>query len=171
MPSYKCSICGKVHDAWPMDISYSKPADYYKVPLGEREARIKFTTDLCSIDNTDFYIRGILALPVMGCSDEFRWGLWARVEEHHFKRYVELWNGNIPEGEPAFVGYLSGRIKYYADSDMLEVMVHLQSGNQRPRFEVVADRHPLGIDQRNGISIEQAHSFVEPLLKFSESQS
>jgi hypothetical protein len=164
MPSYKCSVCGKVHDEQPFDITYHKPADYFKVPPDERKTRVMLTADLCSIDNIEFYIRGILPLPIKGSSEEFRWGVWARVQECDFKRYIELWDGHVQEDEPAFVGYLSGGIKAYPNSDMLEVRVHLQPGDQRPRFEVVSSQHPLGIDQHNGITMEQAHSFVEPLL-------
>jgi hypothetical protein len=169
MPSYKCSICGKIHDEQPMDIGYQKPADYFKIPPDGREKRIKLSSDLCSIDDSEFYIRGILALPIKDSTKEFRWGVWIRVQESDFKRHIELWDGNIPPDEPALVGYLSGGAKDYEDSDTLEVKVHLQPGNQRPRFEVVSDQHPLGIDQRNGITMAKAHSFAEPLLELTES--
>jgi len=40
------------------------------------------------------------------------------------------------------------------------VMVKLHSGDQRPLFTVVSEQHPLGVDQRVGITEEKAHSFV-----------
>ncbi len=91
---YKCSICGKEHNALPLDMAYHRPADYFKVPRAECADRIWFDAetnpDLCVIDNFRFYIRGVLAVPIQNVADEFRWGTWAEVEEQNFNRYLEL---------------------------------------------------------------------------------
>ncbi len=163
--SYKCNICGKFHDNLPMDISYKNPADYFKVSPNERAKRIQNTEDVCVIDNNEFYIRGVLPLPVIDSNDEFRWGVWARIEEQDFMIYLKYWDGNIPENLPALSGRLSGEIKDYPESDMLPVEIYLQSKNQRPIFKVLSAKTPLGIDQEKGITLEKVHSFVEPLLK------
>ncbi len=97
-------------------------------------------------------------------TDEFRWGIWARVEGGDFARYVELYDVEAVDGEPPFRGWLSGGIKSYPGSDMLEVTVHHRSEAQRPLF-VVADReHPLGRDQAEGISMERVHGFIEDAM-------
>lgn len=45
----------------------------------------------------------------------------------------------------------------------LQVAIHPQP-SMRPRFYVVSDQHPLGVDQRTGITLEQAHEFAAPYL-------
>ena len=148
-----------------MDISYKNPADYFKIPPNERAKRVQITEDVCVIDNNEFYIRGVLPLPIIDSNDDFRWGVWARIEKQDFMIYLKYWDGNIPEKLPALSGHLSGEIKDYPESDMLPVEIYLQSKNQRPIFKVLSAKTPLGIDQEKGITLEKVHSFVEPLLK------
>jgi hypothetical protein len=101
---------------------------------------------------------------VKDSTEEFRWGTWARVEAGDFARYVELYDVEAVDGEPPFRGRLSGGIKSYPGSDMLEVTVQLRSDGQRPLF-VVADReHPLGRDQAEGISMERVHGILEEAM-------
>jgi hypothetical protein len=161
--SYKCGICGKTHGGLPMDMAYKNPADYFKIPPNERGERIKNNDDVCVIDDSEFYIRGVLPIPVIDFDNDFQWGTWARVEESDFKTYLKYWDGNIPENLPALIGYLSGGLKDYPESDMISVEIYLQSGNQRPIFKVLSSENPLGIDQQKGITMEKVHSFVEPL--------
>ncbi len=163
--SYKCGICGKAHSNLPMDMSYENPAGYFKIPQNERAKRIHKSSDICVIDNKEFYIRGVLPLPVIDSGNEFRWGVWAKVNEPDFKIYIKYWDIDIPENVQPLRGYLSGGLKYYPESDMLPVEIRLQARNQRPIFRVLSDKTPLGIDQQKGIAMEKVHSFVEPLLK------
>ena len=168
MGAFRCETCGTVHDELLMDISYQRPADYFKVPEAERNERLWMdadsNADLCIIDREEFYIRGILALPIRDSEKEFRWGAWARVDKPDFDRYIELWEVDDVGGEPSFGGLLSGGIQAYDGSDMLEVTARLQQNRQRPRFFVVSEDHPLGIAQRAGITMSDVHSFID-LLK------
>ena len=85
------------------------------------------------------------------------------VDRQHFERYLELWNvDHIPD--PPFPGRLSGGIRAYPDSDLLEVQVELQPGNKRPRLRVVSAEHALGQDQRAGILLAQVHTFIEAFM-------
>jgi hypothetical protein len=165
MAAYRCGTCGMQHDELLMDMSYQRPADYFKIPEDERIKRIwmnaEANTDVCVIDNNEFYVRGILALPLRDSQKEFRWGVWARIEVQDFKHYLELWETDDVAGEPPFRGLLSGGVRDYAGSDTLEVTVHLQQNGQRPRFFVVSEEHPLGIAQRVGITMDEVHAFVE----------
>jgi hypothetical protein len=79
MGTYRCGTCGKEHDELPMDLSYQRPADYFKIPEDERTKRVWMNADsnadLCLIDNKEFYLRGVLALPVPETRAEFRFGV------------------------------------------------------------------------------------------------
>jgi hypothetical protein len=163
---FKCSICGKEHDELPRDMAHHRPGGYFEVPRDERDKRVWFDAeenpDLCVIDGSKFYLRGLLAVPIQNEADEFRWGTWAQIEENSFRRYYELWNETDVSNEPTFHGYLSGGVRDFDDSDGLEVVVELQSNNQRPRFMIVSETHPLAIAQRNGVTLEDVHTFVSP---------
>jgi len=165
VPKFKCAFCGREHDKLLRDLAYLHPADIFEIPEHERSQRIKMNDDLCEIDDSDFYVRGVLSLPIRDSTEEFRWGVWAKINKVDFDRYIELWDSDLAAAEPAFIGLLSGGIAIYPDSDGLEVQVRLQTGNQRPRFYVVSEDHPLGIDQRKGITEEKAHEFVMPFVK------
>ncbi len=164
--AYICSVCGKVHDALPHDIAHQLPGGYFEVPPGEREKRVWFDAevypDLCVIDGSKFYLRGVLAVPIQGEADKIRWGTWAQVEEKHLRRYYELWNEIDVLGEPTFRGNLSGGVRDFDDSDGLELIITFQLNNQRPRLTVVSETHPLATAQRNGVTLEDVHTFVLP---------
>jgi hypothetical protein len=163
MKKFRCETCGKEHGPLPMDLGFDYPADFFRIPAPERERRIDYNGDLCSIDKKEHYARGILALPIRGSDQEFRWGVWARIERASLKRYRELWESDDAANEPAFPGVLSGGVPVYPRTDGLVVAVQLMV-RKRPRFFVVDRDHPLGIAQREGISWEEVHGFVEQLL-------
>jgi hypothetical protein len=163
--SFICAICGREHESVPRDMAYRRPAHVFDVPEAEWPQRVYCTDDLCVVDGQHFLIRGILALPIAGTDEEFRWGPWAQVEQADFKRYYELWDDATEETLPPFPGWLSGNLRAYPDSDQLEVRVYVQAPGQRPRFRVVSAAHPLGIDQRVGISEARAHEFVADLIR------
>lgn len=164
MVKFRCETCGKEHDTLPLDLAYEYPADFFRIPARERERRIVSNGDLCSIDKKEHYARGILALPIKGGDEEFRWGIWARIKAKDLKRYLDLWNSDVAAEEPRFPGQLSGGIQAYPDTDGLAVEVQLLV-RKRPRFFVVNPEHPLGIAQREGVSWEDVHRFVGLVLK------
>jgi hypothetical protein len=163
MAKFRCETCGKEHGTLPLDLSFDHPADFFRIPAPERERRIVHNGDLCSIDKKEHYARGILALPIRGGDQEFRWGVWARIEKATLKRYLELWGSDDAANEPLFPGVLSGGIPVYPKSDELDVEVQLLV-RKRPRFFVVDSAHPLGIAQREGVSWDDVHGFVDQLL-------
>ncbi len=163
--TFKCGTCGKFHIGLPMDMEFKKPGRYFEIPAKERNSRIYVSTDVCVVDDNEFYIRGVLPIPVANSIDKFRWGLWAKVEKNDFDIYAEYWDGNLTENLPALHGLLSGSMKHYPDSDMTPVEIYLQTGDQRPIFKVISDESSLGSDQKKGITIEKVHSFVELLLR------
>jgi hypothetical protein len=163
MAKFKCEVCGKEHDTLPLDLGFDHPADFFRIPAGERERRIVYNEDLCSIDRKEHYARGILALPIRDSDLEFRWGMWARIDQAGLQRYLDLWDSDEAAAEPAFPGVLSGGVPVYANTDGLAVAVQLLV-RKRPRFFVVDRDHPLGIAQQQGVSWKEVHGFLEKLL-------
>jgi hypothetical protein len=164
MPGFQCGVCGRAHDHLPRDIAFRRPDAYFDVPEAERERRIQIDDDLCIIDESDFFIRGILYLPFKDGTGQFGWGVWARVSDYDFRSYLAAWTSDTENLVLPFPGQLASALDPYPGSSGLDLSVALQSGGQRPVFTVVSADHPLGVDQRQGISEEQTHSFVAPFV-------
>lgn len=142
-----------------MALAYRRPAHFLAVPPAERASRAQDSDDLCVIDDREFLIRGVLELPIKGGDDHFDWGPWALVEEKDFVRYLEAWQANTEPEVPPFTGWLSGGLRAYPDSDGLAVSIHLRGEGKRPLFRVLAQEHPIAVDQREGITMADVHRF------------
>ena len=127
-------------------------------------ARVHINDDLCSIDEQQFFIRGVLEVPIQGLKTTFQWGLWALVDHQDFRRYLDLWDADIDEHEPPFQGWLSGSPPEYPDAEMAELTVHLRS-RIRPSFKIVSPQQQLGIDQREGITLAKVHQLIADKVK------
>jgi hypothetical protein len=162
MPGFQCGTCGRLHDHLPRDIGYRRPDAYLAIPEEERERRAEVTNDLCIVDGTLFLIRGMLYLPITD-GGRFGWGIWAAVSEDDYCTYLDAWESDTEDETPPFAGRLANALSPYPGAEGLDVVVKLRSGGQRPLFTVVSEHHPLGVEQRAGISDEKAHSFVAHL--------
>ena len=155
--TYRCSTCGEVHDDLPgMGLDY--PDYYFSVPEEERDTRIELTSDTCIIDCEDFFIRGVIELPVHDYSQVFMLGVWVSQKEENFYTYLQ--NFDSDKIGP-FFGWLSNSIAYYSEDTLsLQTMAHFRSDGLRPWIELDSTDHPLAIDQRDGISLAKAWEIV-----------
>jgi len=131
MARFKCEICGAEHAQLPRDLGYDYPADCFKILPAERPTRVKYNEDLCLIDDVEFYARGVLALPIRETEEEFRWGVWARIDHPAYERYLSLWSADEAAHEPPFPGILSGGIGAYPESDLRRYVSNFWSANGR----------------------------------------
>src|ERR1044072_943806 len=159
--SYRCSNCGELHDDLP-DIGMDKPDYYWTVPEEERDELIEFTPDTCVIDNEDFFIRGVIEIPILDYPHTFGFGVWVSQKRENFYTYLN--NYDSSEIGP-FFGWLSTRIAYYEEDTLsLKTMAHFRSGGERPRIELELTEHQLTIDQSDGITLEKAWEIVHYYL-------
>lgn len=159
-----CEICGRVHGKLLMDIAQEKPLDYFLVPEGERELRVKISSDLCSIDDERYFIRGYMPLPVHDHPDPFGWGLWAEVDAAAFYRYVELYRADGSQ-EPPLPGMLSVELPCYPVSTYrLPVELQLRGPDDRPLLQLRNVVHPLAREQREGITMARVHEIFATML-------
>jgi len=160
VPGFRCGVCDRLHDHLPRDIGYRRPELYFSVPAAERADRVEENDDLCIIDGSIFLIRGVLYLPIPDSDEQFGWGIWVSVSEADYYGYLDAWDNDTEDATPPFVGQVASAITPYPGAAGLDVMVKLQSGGSRPTFTVISDTHPLGIDQRQGVSEAKAHDFI-----------
>jgi hypothetical protein len=156
--SYRCLVCGEPHKGLP-DIGMDKPDYWWRVPEAERERRVVLVgDDACIIDDEDFFIRGVIEIPIHRYPESFGFGVWVSQKRENFYTYLD--NFNSGEIGP-FFGWLSTNITYFAEDTLsLKTMAHFRGGNQRPRIELDATDHALAIAQREGVTLDEAWKIV-----------
>ena len=164
---FSCSTCGKTHDGLP-DLAFGAPTYYGALPEAERAARANLSSDLCTIDDTDFFIRGVLDIPIKATEEVFAWGVWVTLSRPHFDRYVELFEVDAGPDDGPWFGWFSNRLPKYPDTLNLKTRVHLRPGRQRPHIELEATDHPLAVHQREGIDLEELLAIISDRLHSRE---
>jgi hypothetical protein len=140
------------------------PQAVLAIPPAEIDQRIVITSDQCVIDNREFYLRGRILVPVHELDAPFVWGVWAEISPANFLRTNEMWNTDGREQQPPFPAWLSTDLFLFGSTLNLEVEVHTQIVGQRPQFMVSDPNHPLAIQQREGISVEQVQDIAEMIF-------
>jgi len=156
--SYRCLVCGELHEGLP-DIGLDKPDYWWSVPEQERDRRVVlYGSDACVIDDEDFFIRGVIEIPVHSYPENFGFGVWVSQKRENFYTYLD--NFDSDEIGP-FFGWLSTNIDYFeVETLSLKTMAHFRGQNLRPRIELDSIDHPLAIAQRDGITLDKAWDIV-----------
>ena len=85
---FACHTCGKWDEGLPFDYAYDSPA--YWNSLSEEEKKGSFlNSDLCSIEDRHFFVRGLIEVPVRDGRTAFRWGVWVSLSKKNFDRAVK----------------------------------------------------------------------------------
>jgi len=158
LEGFRCHTCGKWHEGLPLDYAYDAP--YYWSESLRADADSFLNSDFCVIKKNDFFVRGLIELPVIGQDEPFRWGVWTSLSKSNFDRMVELWNDPKLLDEPAYFGWLSNSIDLYSDTLNLRTNVHSKGVRQRPSLLLEPTDHPLAIEQRAGITIERVREIA-----------
>jgi hypothetical protein len=166
--SFRCSVCKKVHEHSPLNYAARVPHSVLDVPESDRQSRVYLTNDQCVIDNRKFFLRGRVAIRIIDQPKPLIWGVWARVRQSDFKRAIELSTSEGREVEPAYRGLLDTELMIYGHTLNLEVLVNTQPVGMKPIFDIVSTTHILGIEQREGVSLERLREidecFIHPRL-------
>ena len=161
---FDCAICRQHHPILPLSFSIKAPDAAIRIPAAEQSRRVVLSADQCVVDDTAFYLRGRIILPILDLPAEpFVWGLWAEVGPRDFIRTQALWKQAGRETELPFRGYLDSDLFLYPSTVNLEVSVQTQVVGRRPHFAVLSDTHPLAQEQRNGITLERVRQIAATL--------
>lgn len=155
--SYRCACCDQLRGDLP-DIGTDRPYQYWDVPEQERDQRICLTSDTCEIDGETFFVRAVIQIPVTGQDEEMGFGVWVSLSEDNYRACQ--WDPDS-SGIGPFFGWLCIRISCFErDTALLKTRVHFQGKGLRPLVELEPTDHPLARAQREGISLDQAWSYV-----------
>ena len=166
--SFLCSSCGLEHTGLPLSFAADYPDPYANLDRDARELRAIAGSDQCIIDQEEFYIRGCLEIPIIGTSEVFLWGLWARVKETAFDEISDHWES---EGREKTIGPYKGRLanalSIYPNTLNQCLEVHIKPVGSRPLFILEDAENLLAIEQRNGLTAQQAALYACLLLRMA----
>jgi hypothetical protein len=126
---------------------------YANMNRDERDARCIRGSDQYVIDQTWFFIRGCLEIPIVGSNEVFLWGLWASVQEDVFDEIEDCWEleGREKRHGP-FKGRLANSLAEYPETMNLKIRILLQPIGTRPLFVIEENAHALALEQAAGVS-------------------
>jgi hypothetical protein len=128
------------------------------VPEPEREKRIWGNSDACVIDEEEFFVRGVILVPVRDQERNFGIGVWVSQKRENFETYMK--NYDTPSIGP-FFGWLSNRLPFYErDTWALKTMAHFQGNGKRPLIKLEPCDHPLFADYSDGVTLDRAWQLV-----------
>jgi len=156
---WQCHTCKEWHTGLPLDYAWDSPYYYWVLPE-EDQKRSFLNNDLCVIEERDYFIRGVIEIPIIGTTECFRWGVWSSLSVKNFQFVVDHWDDrDLDRIEPMF-GWLSTKMDPYPDTLNLKVNVCLRSNRLRPKVVLEPTEHPLAVDQRRGITLARVEDFA-----------
>lgn len=160
---WKCSSCGEWHQGPSLDFGYSEP-HYWSRELESSSAPGTFLTDdYCAIRGDNFFVRGIIHLPIIGTGESFAWGVWGSLSRENFEKLRALSEDDAAQLPPMF-SWLSTKLPDYPDTLNLKMYAHPQIHNQRPHFRLEKTDHPLAQEYHHGITPERVRELMRRLL-------
>lgn len=161
--TFPCSCCGEMLSGPPMAWHFDAPIAWSLLSARDRKRRGELSTDLCVIDGEQFYLRGLVEIPVLECAEPFAWGVWVSLSRTSFQRAYELWNEERRVEEPSYFGWFSNKVPGYPDTLHLKTAVVFRAVGLRPYVELEPTDHPLALEQRHGISMARVREIAEQM--------
>ncbi|ESQ75772.1 DUF2199 domain-containing protein [Asticcacaulis sp. AC402] len=161
--NWSCKTCGKVHDDLPICFGVKAPwLDL--VPEEEFEQRVDLTNDQCVVDETVFFIRGLIEIPILGHGESLAFSVWSSLSRASFDHMTDRWNDPGRANDPPYFGWLSSTLPPYPTHKHLPLSVQVRDRGMVPLFIVVDEDHALAVDQQNGITVRRWHEIALSLL-------
>jgi hypothetical protein len=178
---WKCSSCDDWHTGPCLDFSYDAPAYWTNEQqlASERRALLPTFTDerpntfldddYCAIENANFFVRGIIHLPIIGTAETFRWGVWGSLSKENFETVWKRHKDSDRKSMPPMFSWLSTHIPEYPETLSLKMYAHIQSQELRPQFSLEPADHPLAQEYQNGMTAERVREIMLRRLRDAQS--
>ena len=162
---YTCTTCGQHHTGVPFSFAADFPDPYANLSQEERDARATIGSDQCILDSQSFFLRGMIEIPIVGSDQPFLWGVWAAVREESFDEISDSWEEKGREAKYGpYKGRLANSLSVYPETLNLKLKIVVQPVGVRPLFLLEDQEHILAVQQRSGISQQQAFELASFLL-------
>ena len=173
---WKCHTCEEWHSGPCLDFSFGaplywsdddRPLELTDLETGELPPTF-LTEDVCVINGEDFFVRGIIHLPIIGAGETFRWGVWGSLIKDNFGKLMSLWDDPKRAELPPMFSWLSNNIQHYPDTLNLKMYAHIKEPCDRPTFELEPTDHLLSQEYYHGISAERVKQIMKVELRETE---
>jgi len=161
---FVCSVCGEFHAERLLDIRLALPEPIHALDEGERARRAWLAEDFAVLDERHFYLRGLLEIPVLELDSRFGYGVWLEVQQEDFQYLLEHWGDPAQDSFDPVAATLANELAPYDGTEGLHVAVQPVSAESLPSVRLLADEHPLCLDQRNGISAARSEELAATVL-------
>ncbi|HEY2461792.1 MAG TPA: DUF2199 domain-containing protein [Candidatus Acidoferrum sp.] len=170
---WKCDSCEEWHCGPCLDFGFDSP--YYwseesekasLLPnLSKNRGKTFLDDDYCAINDENFFVRGLIHLPILGAAETFRWGVWGSLSRENFNTLLE---GNEDpkrvDLRPMF-SWLSTQLPGYPDTLNLKMYAHIQEVGYCPNFRLELTDHPLSQEYHKGVSPERVKKIMMERLR------
>ena len=174
---WKCGSCDEWHSGPCLDFSTNAP--YYWRKEHEASSLLNPSTNLlecptfldqeyCAIEGRDFFVRGIIFLPIIGTSEHFCWGVWGSLSRENFQTIFKFSEKSNRVELPPMFSWMSSQLAEYPETLGLKMSVRLSNPRSYPTFELERSDHPLAQEFYNGISVERVKEIMLEHLEMSE---
>lgn len=161
--TFRCPACGIDHADLPTCFGIEAPWRAL-VPESQFAKRVELTKDQCVVDESTFFIRGHIEIPIHDYPEPLAFSVWSSLSEASFRHMSERWKAPDRETDPPYFGWLCSPIHVYPSTIHLKLSVQSRPPGLTPLFTVEPTEHPLAVDQQSGISVERWHQLALQLL-------
>lgn len=157
-----CSSCGRHHPGLPTDWGYKMPDEVHALDYITRYTRCHLNPDLCTLDDSRHFIRGVLPVPLLDAPGaSFHWGVWVEVDRATHDTYAQGFKldlSTLPRAHATLANHIPG----YGGTLGLPVELQYAGADQRPSIWFPPDFiHALALEQRAGISAKRHHVVLQ----------
>jgi hypothetical protein len=157
-----CHTCGREHDEPPL--CYGAEAPWRAlVDEPDFESRVELSGDQCIIDDSIFFLRGHIEIPVLTLEECFSWSVWCSLSRESFEHVARRWDDPNRVGD-SYYGWLSTSLPLYPETLHLKTNVVSRAVGQVPLVQLEPSQHPLALEQQNGITIHRVFEIAHLLL-------
>ena len=160
---WKCASCDEWHTGPCLDFGSEAPAYWRKELEDDKNSGSFLTSDYCAVEDENFFVRGVIHLPILGTGESFCWGVWGSLSRENFEKLRTLSEEAAAELPPMF-SWLSTQLPEYPDTRSLKMYAHPQRHNQRPHFRLERTDHPLSREYHDGIRPDRVRELMRKLL-------
>ena len=161
---FVCSVCGAFHAERMLDIRFGLPDSIHNLNDGDRERRAWIADDFAVLDDSRFYVRGLLEIPIPELEARFGYGVWLEVEQADFAEVLEHWQDPEQSAFAPTPGLLANEVAPYVATNGLPARLQPISADLLPTVELMDSTHPLALDQRRGISAPESDRLAATVL-------
>jgi len=177
---WKCGSCEEWHTGPCLDFGVDSPYYWSKenektsrrsslLPnRGKKHKKTFLDADYCAIENKNFFVRGLIHVPIIGAAETLRWGVWGSLSRQNFETLLKLKDDADRSKLPYMFSWLSTQIPEYPDTLSLKMHAYIQEPGVRPNFLLEPTDHPLSQEYHKGILPERVREIMMGRLQDNE---